>query len=226
MNLIALGASLALSLAAAPNENQHTGSTNTATTPEQNATAGTNDSPTTTKAPSATAGSPTANTGHEEKTEAAAGAPNDAQIAHIVVTANTIDIDAGKKAMSKTKNDKVKAFAKQMVDDHSNVNKQATELVKKLKVKPQDNATSKTMKKDAATFAKSLSSKKGADYDKAYIDHEVAYHQAVLDAIDNTLLPNAQNAELKDLITKVRPAIEAHLEHAKHVQSELGGSGT
>ena len=63
---------------------------------------------------------------------------------------------------------------------------------------------------------------KGADFDKAYIAHEVAYHQQVLDAIDNTLVPNAKNAELKGLIVKVRPAFVGHLEHAKQIQSKLG----
>ena len=59
----------------------------------------------------------------------------------------------------------------------------------------------------------------------AYADHEVAYHQQVLDAINNTLLPNAKNAELKALIEKVTPAFQAHLEHAKKLQSDLASGG-
>src|SRR5690242_12205870 len=79
----------------------------------------------------------------------AQGGPNDAQIAHIVVTANNIDIDAGKLAKSKSKNKGVKAFTQQMITDHSGVNKQATALVKTLKVKPEDNDTSKALKQGA-----------------------------------------------------------------------------
>ena len=67
--------------------------------------------------------------------------PSDAQIAAIVVTANQVDIDAGKLAESKSANKDVKAFGKQMVTDHTGVNKAATDLVTKLKVKPEDNAT-------------------------------------------------------------------------------------
>ena len=67
-----------------------------------------------------------------------------------------------------------------------------------------------------------LKSLKGAEFDKAYIDNEVTYHQAVIDAIDKTLVPSAQNAELKALLVKVRPAFVAHLEHAKMIQSALG----
>jgi putative membrane protein len=148
--------------------------------------------------------------------------PTDPQIAGIVVTANTIDINAGKLAKARTKNKEVSKFAQQMITDHTAVNKQAGALAKKLHVKPADSDTSKSLKAGAADNMKNLKGLKGAAFDKAYIDHEVAYHQAVLDAIDKVLIPNAKNAELKDLIVKVRPAIAAHLDHAKMVQADLG----
>ena len=151
----------------------------------------------------------------------AAAGPNDAQIAHIVVTANQVDIDAGKLAGSKGANKDVKAFGKQMVTDHTGVNKQAVALAKKLKVTPEDNPTSQALKKGGADNVANLKKLKGAEFDKAYIDHEIAYHQQVLDAIDKTLIPSAKNAELKDLIVKVRPAFVGHLEHAKKIQATL-----
>lgn len=147
--------------------------------------------------------------------------PNDAQIAHIVVTANQVDIDAGKLAEKKGASKEVKAFGKMMVTDHSGVNKQAIALAKKLKVKPQDNDTSKALKKEGQENLAKLKGLKGAAFDKAYIEHEIDYHQQVLDAVDKVLLPNAKNEELKALITKVRPAFVAHLEHAKQVQANL-----
>ena len=153
---------------------------------------------------------------------ALAQTPNDAQIAHIVVTANQVDIDAGKLAQSKAKSKEVKDFGQQMVTDHSAVNKQAVALVTKLKVKPEDNATSQSLKKGGDENVKKLKTLKGDAFDKAYVDQEVTYHQAVLDAIDKTLIPNAKNAELKELITKVRPAIDGHLQHAKMMQAKLG----
>ena len=151
----------------------------------------------------------------------AQGGPNDAQIAAIVVTANQVDIDAGKLASSMGSNADVKKFGEQMVTDHSGVNKQATELVTKLKVTPKDNATSQSLKEGGSANVANLKKLKGAAFDKAYIDHEVAYHQQVLDAVDKTLIPSASNAELKALLEKVRPAFVAHLEHAKHLQSSL-----
>jgi putative membrane protein len=152
---------------------------------------------------------------------AQAGAPNDAQIAGIVVAANTVDIDAGKLAEKMSANKDVKAFAKQMVTDHTGVNKQATALVKKLKVTPQESDTSKSLKEGGAANIAKLKGLKGKEFDKAYIDNEVTYHQAVLDAMDKTLIPSAKNAELKDTLVKVRPAFVAHRDHAKEIQSSL-----
>ena len=150
-----------------------------------------------------------------------AQAVDDAQIASIVVTANQVDIDAGKLAESKGANKDVKAFGKQMVTDHTGVNKQATDLARKLKVTPEDNPTSQALKKGGQENVAKLKGLSGAAFDKAYIEHEVAYHEQVLDAIDKTLIPNAKNAELKDLIVKVRPAFVGHLEHAKMIQATL-----
>ena len=150
-----------------------------------------------------------------------AQAPSDPQIAGIVVTANQIDVDAGKLAKAQSKNKEVQKFAQQMITDHTAVNKQAAALAKKLGVTPADSDTSKALKQAAADTAKKLKALKGAAFDKAYVDNEVAFHQQVLDAIDKVLVPSAKNEELKGLIVKVRPAIAAHLEHAKHLQGSL-----
>lgn len=153
---------------------------------------------------------------------ASAQAVNDAQIASIVVAANQVDIDAGKLAAATSTNAEVKKFGQLMVTDHTAVNKQAVALVTKLKVTPQDNDTSKSLKAGGEKNIAKLKTLKGAAFDKAYVDQEVAYHQAVLDAVDKTLIPNASHAELKALLVKVRPAFVTHLAHAKHLQTTLG----
>jgi putative membrane protein len=151
--------------------------------------------------------------------------PTDAQIAAIVVTANQVDIDAGKLAKSKAQSPEVKEFAQRMITDHGAVNKSATELVQKLHVTPEPSATSASLKQGGDENLAKLKTLSGAAFDKAYIDHEVAYHEAVLSALDKTLIPDAQNAELKALLVKVRPAFEAHLDMAKELQAKLGKSG-
>jgi len=152
---------------------------------------------------------------------AQASGPTDAQIAHIVVTANQVDINAGELAESRGHSAEVKAFGKRMVTDHTGVNQQATALVKKLGVKPEDNPTSETLKKGGEENVAHLKALRGAAFDKAYVDHEVAYHEQVIDALDKTLIPNAKNAELKALLEKSRPAFVAHLDHAKQIQAKL-----
>lgn len=155
---------------------------------------------------------------------AADGGPTDPQIAAIVVTANKVDVEAGELAKSKATSPEVKAFAQTMITDHTGVNKSATELVHKLHVTPEPNATSRSLQQGGDQNLAQLQKLSGAAFDKAYVDHEVAYHQAVLDAVDKTLIPSAQNAELKALLVKVRPAFVAHLEHAKTLQASLSKS--
>lgn len=153
----------------------------------------------------------------------AQGLPSDPQIAAIVVTANQVDIDAGKLAERKAHGTEVKAFAKRMVTDHTGVNQAAVSLAQKLHLTPESNPTSQSLKEGGEQNIAKLSRLSGQAFDKAYIDHEVAYHQSVLDALDKVLIPGAQNAELKALLVKVRPAFVDHLNHAKMIQSTLAG---
>jgi putative membrane protein len=147
--------------------------------------------------------------------------PTDPQIAHIAYTAGVIDIAAAKQALTKSSNKDVKAFAEDMVRDHEAVNKQALDLVKKLKVTPEDNDTSKTLSKNAAAKLDELGKLNGAAFDKAYVANEVAYHKAVDSALETTLIPSASNAELKSLLETGLKIFQGHEQHAEHVASEL-----
>ena len=151
----------------------------------------------------------------------AAPALSDANIAAIVVAANDVDIKAGQMAKSTSKNTQVKTFAEQMITDHTSVNKQATDLAHRISLSPEDNDASNQLKANGDAMRDTLKAYKGADFDRAYINNEVAYHEAVLSMLDNTLIPGAQNADLKSLLQNVRPAIAAHLEHAKQVQQAV-----
>jgi putative membrane protein len=154
--------------------------------------------------------------------QAQAAGPTDPQIAAIVVTANQVDIDAGRLAEARAASPEVKAFGRMMVTDHSGVNAAAVALVTRLHVTPEDNPTAESLRKGGQDNVAQLQALQGAAFDKAYIDHEVAYHEAVLAAVDKTLIPDARNADLKALLVKVRPAFVAHLDHAKALQAKLG----
>jgi len=147
--------------------------------------------------------------------------PTDPQIAHIAYTADQLDIEAAKQALEKSKNKDVRAFAEDMVRDHTAVNKQALDLVKKLKVTPENNDTSKALTKQAADKRAELAKLSGAAFDKAYITNEVAYHKTVNSALENTLIPSASNGELKNLLQTGLKIFQGHEQHAEHVASEL-----
>jgi putative membrane protein len=147
--------------------------------------------------------------------------PTDPQIAHIAYTAGQIDIAAARQALAKTGNPQVKTFAQDMVRDHEAVNKQALDLVKKLNVTPEDNDTSKTLSKNAADKLAELAKLNGAAFDKAYIANEVAYHKAVDSALEKTLIPSANNGELKSLLQTGLKIFEGHEQHAEHVAADL-----
>lgn len=146
---------------------------------------------------------------------------SDPEVAHAAVTANQIDIDFAQIAVKKSKNADILHFAKTMADDHQAVIKQAVALATKLGVTPMDNAVSQQLLSDAENTKKMLRSKSAKDFDKAYIDNEVSYHKAVIAAVEKLLIPETENAELKELLENVVPALKTHLGHAEMVQSKF-----
>ena len=152
---------------------------------------------------------------------AAAEGPTDAQIAHIAYTAGNIDIAAAKQALAKTHNKAVRSFAQEMVRDHKAVNDKALALVKKLHVTPQENATSAGLSKAAAATLKRLSHLHDRAFDRAYANNEVAYHRTVNGALSTTLIPSANNAELKSLLKTGLTLFREHQIHAEHVAKGL-----
>jgi putative membrane protein len=146
-----------------------------------------------------------------------AAKPSDAQIAHIAYTAGQIDIAAGEQALAKSKNQAVRSFAAEMVRDHKAVNEKALTLVKKLGVTPEANPTSKALSSQADQKRTELAKLSGAAFDRAYVANEVAYHRAVNGALKDTLIPSAQNAELKSLLQTGLTLFSEHQAHAEHL---------
>lgn len=145
----------------------------------------------------------------------------DPEIASVAVTANQIDVNYGNIALKRSKSTEIKKFAETMIRDHSGVIKQAVALATKLHVTPKTNAVTKSLLDGEKTTTKMLNSKKGKAFDKAYAENEVTYHEAVISAVKNTLIPDCSNAELKDLLTSVLPVLEHHLHMAKEMAAKF-----
>jgi putative membrane protein len=144
-----------------------------------------------------------------KSTAPATPALDDATIVAIFDAANTYDIETGALAARKGSTQAVRDYGKQLTGDHTTVRQQGRDLAAHLHVTP-------TPPKDFALAAahadaiKRLSALEGKAFDRAFLEHEVAFHKAVIDAVTTTLLPSLQNQHVKDLVTKVAPAFEAH----------------
>ncbi len=149
---------------------------------------------------------------------------SDPEVAHVAVTANAIDVDLARFAQSRARRAEVRQFAATMITDHTAVNAQAAALAGRLGVTPKDNAVSQSLVSGAAEARTGLERLQGDAFDRAYITREVGYHQAVLDALDGLLIPTTTTPELRNLLVEVRPAIAAHLAHAKQLQTSLGAA--
>jgi putative membrane protein len=148
---------------------------------------------------------------------------SDANIVALLDHANAADSTAGALAATKATNPEVKQFAKLMMSEHHALRKQGADLAKQLKVTPEPPANDPVTPLAQQETQALQSAPKGAEFDKTYIDQEVAAHQAVLDLI-NQAHDQADDAQLKALIEKAKPVIEKHLDQAKQLQQKLQGS--
>ncbi len=145
----------------------------------------------------------------------------DATIISIFDDANTADIITGRIGATKGHSDEVKALGRMVATDHVHVQNMGRELANKLGVIPVPPDGDQSII-NLAQVIKTLQSKSGPDFDLEYLMYEIGYHQAVIDAIDNVLLPETENEELRALIIKVRPGFEGHLAATKAAAKKLG----
>jgi len=152
------------------------------------------------------------------------GALGDAAIAHVVTTANAIDVEMARLALGRAEAPEALAFARTMIADHDAVNGRASALVARLSLVPEDNPVSASLREDAEGIMERLRALRGPTFDRAYLSREIAYHEAVVDAIEGVLIPGASNDDLRRLLVDVLPAFEAHLEAARHARAAVGPS--
>ncbi|MBC7672103.1 MAG: DUF4142 domain-containing protein [Polaromonas sp.] len=172
-------------------------------------------------APLAGAQSPALTASRAPVRAAVAAGLDDPTIVAIFDAANSWDIETSQVALKKSRNKEVRRFASMMVRDHKAVRQLGRDLARKLHVKPTPPGKDFALYIDHVAAMKSLRTTKGKAFDNAYIDHEVSYHQAVIDAVTTQLLPATKNAELKALEEKVAPEFVAHLAAGKEVQKSL-----
>lgn len=149
------------------------------------------------------------------------GSISDANIAAMVLASNNTDISYARLVPPRAQREDVKKFADRMLTDHNGVNTLVTQLLTKLDLAPEDNAISLDMRDESANKRDLMRELSGFTFDSTYMENEVAYHQKFLASIDNEMLPAARNAELRALLSAVRPAVAAHLAHAEQVRADV-----
>ncbi|HEX3770601.1 MAG TPA: DUF4142 domain-containing protein [Polyangiaceae bacterium] len=151
---------------------------------------------------------------------------SDAQILEVTHTANMGEIAQAKMAQLKAKDARVKKFAGMMIKDHTDADAKGMKLAKRDNLTPSTSPTNDALQTDADNNTASLKSLTGTDFDKSYVDIQVKEHQAVLDTIDQKLVPGAQNADVKAYLADVRTAVATHLQHAKDLQDALSSTAS
>ena len=151
---------------------------------------------------------------------ARAQALDDPTIVAIFDAANTWDIETGTLAAERGKSSQVRDFGAMLARDHRGVRTQGRDLAKKLGVTPTPPKDDPGARDHAAAMAR-LRATSGAAFDRAFLQHEAAFHKAVIDAVQTTLLPAIKNAEVKALVVKVAPAFEAHRVAAANLQKQV-----
>jgi putative membrane protein len=152
--------------------------------------------------------------------ESAAPALDDPTIVAIFDQANTADIETGKLAAQKAHAKEIRDFGAMLARDHAMVRQQGRDLAKKLGVTPTPPAGDKSAK-DQATVIHRLEGLQGAEFDRAFLQHEIQFHRDVINAINSTLLPAIKNPELKAFVVKIAPAFQAHLQMAENLGKQL-----
>ena len=154
----------------------------------------------------------------------------DSKVLRAVVTANSMDSALGAFAVQVAHSPGVKDYARTMVRDHGGANKKANELARRANI-PFDSAHIDTgdpkgeMTQDAADKMNDLRKLQAIEFDKGYMQSEVAMHEDVLTSIDRDLIPNAKHPELRGFLEQIRPTVMAHLERAKMMKEELDRGG-
>ena len=146
---------------------------------------------------------------------------NDLEIAHIAYTAGSIDIRYAHLALALSEDQEVRNFAELMIRDHTAVNNKALALVQKLQITPQDNAMSQQLNQQAKQIREELSQLRGKELAKRYAANELGYHQTVNNVVEHTFIPNAQNPELKALLTAALQTFKVHEGHAAQMNEKV-----
>lgn len=148
---------------------------------------------------------------------------SDANVASIINSANNGEIQEAQVVLQRSSNPAVREFAQRMITDHTASNQRLQAVLSDIGVAPAPMGLTQQLENSESQTLQSLGDRTGADLDRAYIDHQIAIHQWLIESIDSMLVPSTSNNELEDYLVELRPTIVSHLEHARRIRASLGG---
>ena len=154
-------------------------------------------------------------------TSASAPRVTEANIVAIILAANNTDLSYARLVPARARSAEVKAFAQRMTTDHTMLNARVTDIAMRNGITAEDDAISLDFRDHSAARRDVLRELEGARFDSTYAANEIQYHQELLSAIDGVLVPNTRNAELREFVMNLKPAVSAHLAHAEQVRATL-----
>lgn len=150
----------------------------------------------------------------------------DAEIAHVARTANTGEVDQAQIALPRLQTEEARAYAEQMVTEHTASNEELADLVNELGLDLQDNEVSEDLRERTEDVLSDLREAEASEVDAVYIQSQVISHRRVLETIDEDLLPEVESPELRSFLESMRATVASHLEEAQQLEGTLPGASS
>jgi putative membrane protein len=139
-------------------------------------------------------------------------------------TVHAAQVEQGTLAHAKAKEPRLRQFADKLKADHERARREGKSLAARLAIKPKESPLSSELGADAAGATKTLKNAKRNEFDRLFVESQIAAHQKTLKLLDQKLIPNARNQDLKALLEGLRATIQAHLEEARGLQGSASAS--
>lgn len=144
---------------------------------------------------------------------------SDANVIAVMIDINNAEIREARLVLSISRNPRVRAFAQRVVADHTRLNNSMRLLSARLQITPLETPASRHLRVTERQALSKLATLRGPAFNRAYIAHQVATHQTVLNGLNRFLLPEVQHPQLRIALLQARPVITAHLQLARQLQS-------
>jgi putative membrane protein len=146
---------------------------------------------------------------------------SDAQIASVLFTADEGEVQQNTLAVTRATAPAARVYAQDLIDMHRAADTRLTALLTTINISAQGNPVTDSLRQDSERIVAKLQGEPGTTFDMTYLQSQIEVHIKVLNLIDQTLLPNAKNEQLRNEIVVVRSEVALHLARARTLAATL-----